>query len=275
MATPPPDYPVKLGSLLFTLVEPHQGHEVAYHRWYERDHFYAGCLTGPHLFAGRRWVATRELKDLRTAAPSPTSGRPALYDGRPDLGTYLAVYWIEQGKHAEHLEWALERVMWLHRNGRMFAERDHVHTLMFHHRIGVWRDDDGVPAELALDHAFAGMGVTMVDAVGDTTVDELATWLQEDHLPAVLADGPAALVLGSLPEPLQDDAPVQQPDPGALDKRVLLLWFLDQEPSAATWSPLVDGHADAIAASGKAEVAWSGVFLPTDPGTDRYTDQLW
>jgi len=31
--------PIKLGSMLFTLVEPRRGHEVAYNRWYERDHF--------------------------------------------------------------------------------------------------------------------------------------------------------------------------------------------------------------------------------------------
>ena len=56
---------VRLGSMLFTLVEPHRGFEVAYNRWYERDHFYAGCMVGPWLFAGRRFVATRALKDLR------------------------------------------------------------------------------------------------------------------------------------------------------------------------------------------------------------------
>ena len=53
--------PVKLGSMLFTVVEPHRGHEVAYNRWYERDHFYAGCMVGPYNFAGRRFVATAEL----------------------------------------------------------------------------------------------------------------------------------------------------------------------------------------------------------------------
>ena len=37
---------IALGSALFTLVEPHTGHEVAYNRWYERDHFYAGCMNG-------------------------------------------------------------------------------------------------------------------------------------------------------------------------------------------------------------------------------------
>ena len=57
--------PVALGSMLFTLVEPHRGHEVAYNRWYERDHYYAGCMIGPWLFAGSRWVVPRQLKDLR------------------------------------------------------------------------------------------------------------------------------------------------------------------------------------------------------------------
>ena len=39
--------PIKLGSILLTVVEPRRGHEVAYNRWYERDHFYAGCMIGP------------------------------------------------------------------------------------------------------------------------------------------------------------------------------------------------------------------------------------
>ena len=65
------DYPVKVGSMLFTMVDPHRGHEAAYNRWYERDHFYAGCMIGPWLFAGGRWVATRALKDRRFPADSP------------------------------------------------------------------------------------------------------------------------------------------------------------------------------------------------------------
>ena len=32
--------------MLFTLVDPHLGHEVAYNRWYERDHYYGGCMIG-------------------------------------------------------------------------------------------------------------------------------------------------------------------------------------------------------------------------------------
>src|SRR5439155_4420312 len=92
------DYPIKVGSMLFTLVEPHKGHEVEYNRWYERDHFYAGCMIGPWLFAGRRFVATRALKDVRFGS------RPDLFGGR-DLGSYLSVYWILAGRHDEHVDW--------------------------------------------------------------------------------------------------------------------------------------------------------------------------
>ncbi len=56
--------PVKVGSMLLTLVDPHRGHEVAYNRWYERDHFYSGCMIGPWQFAGKRFVATADLKKL-------------------------------------------------------------------------------------------------------------------------------------------------------------------------------------------------------------------
>ena len=79
--------PVKLGSILFTLVEPHKGHEVAYHRWYERDHFYAGCMIGPYNFAGRRFVSTRDLKGLRYPAESEITSGPSA------RGSYLALYW--------------------------------------------------------------------------------------------------------------------------------------------------------------------------------------
>ena len=41
------EYPVQVGSMLLTMVDPLPGHEVAYNRWYERDHFYAGCMVGP------------------------------------------------------------------------------------------------------------------------------------------------------------------------------------------------------------------------------------
>ena len=58
------DYPIKLGTVLFTMVEPEQGHEVEYNRWYEHDHFYSGCMVGAWQFAGDRFVATKRMKAL-------------------------------------------------------------------------------------------------------------------------------------------------------------------------------------------------------------------
>ncbi|RMH83114.1 MAG: hypothetical protein D6683_02465, partial [Actinomyces sp.] len=100
------DHPIRVGSMLFTMVDPERGHEVAYNRWYERDHFYAGCMVGPWLFAGKRWVATRRLKDLRFPEDSPLA-RPV------DAGSYLAIYWVHEGHHADHFDWAIEQVQWL------------------------------------------------------------------------------------------------------------------------------------------------------------------
>ena len=79
------DYPVKVGSMLLTLVDPNPGFERAYNRWYERDHYYGGCMVGPWLFAGSRWVATRPLKDLRW--PADEHRRPA--DRRRQLRGHL------------------------------------------------------------------------------------------------------------------------------------------------------------------------------------------
>ena len=125
---------IQIGSTLLTLVEPHRGSEVAYNRWYERDHFYAGCMIGPWLFAGRRWVATRDLKDLRF--PDDTPFVPNVRDG-----SYVAIYWIHDDHYDDHVEWATEQVNWLYANGRGYQNRVHKHTGMYFHRGRWYRDD--------------------------------------------------------------------------------------------------------------------------------------
>ena len=141
--------PIKLGSMLLTLVEPHRGHEVAYNRWYERDHFYSGCMVGPYNFAGKRFVATADLKALRDPDPSAITGEPA-------RGSYVSVYWVLDGYFDMWNRWALRQVNALHAAGRMFEERDHVHTLLYHYQWEHRREPDGVPVELALDHPYRG-----------------------------------------------------------------------------------------------------------------------
>jgi hypothetical protein len=262
--------PVKVGSMLLTVVEPHRGHEVAYNRWYERDHFYSGCMIGPWQFAGKRFVATADLKKLRDPDPS-------VITGTPERGSYVALYWVLDGHHDDWNLWAVDQVRALHKKGRMFDDRDHVHTLLYKYRFEVGREADPVPAELALDHPYKGMVAMWVDAPPDvpeeTARDELQTRLREEHLPAVLAGSPAGLVVGWEPLPLQVDVPgVARSE--SLDRRLLLLWFLDKAP-AESWASTVGSARERIEKAGHGTVIAALPFIPTIPGTDTYTDQLW
>ena len=104
-------YPIQLGTFLFTMVEPQRGHEVEYNRWYERDHFYGGCMELAWNFAGDRFVATKPLQDLRYPAESPMT--PA-----PNVGPYLAVYWVSKDHHDDWNDQSVVRVNELHKAGR-------------------------------------------------------------------------------------------------------------------------------------------------------------
>ena len=258
--------PVTLGSILFTVVEPHPGHEVAYNRWYERDHFYAGCMIGPGILAGRRFVAPRPYKELRYPDASPIA---------PDrlTGSYLALYWIERGMQDEWGTWAAKQVHALHRAGRMFAERDHVHTKMYRYRWGTFRDPDGVPPELALDHPYAGLAVLFVEADDGDDRDGLGERLRDDHLPGLLAGSPAAMALAFTPVPIPDDAPADVPRVAEDERRILVLAFLEADP-LRVWGERFAGEGDALASEGLGRVVWASPFIPTVPGTDRYTDRL-
>jgi len=259
--------PIKLGSMLFTLVEPHRGHEVAYNRWYERDHFYAGCMIGPYQFAGKRFVATAELKAIRH--PSSTA-----VTGEPGRGSYLALYWVLDGYHDLWNRWAVDQVKALHKAGRMFAERDHVHTLLYRYAWEKQRDPDGLPAELALDHPSAGLVALWTDRSPEVSAEDFRAWQRDEHLPSLLAGGPARLVVAADPLPLLVDAPGDVPRSEADDHRQLTLWFLDAHPASA-WEAVVEDHVRALEKSGMAAVAGAMGFVPTIPGTDTYTDRLW
>lgn len=253
---------IELGSALFTLVEPHRGHEVAYNRWYERDHFYAGCMVGPWLFAGRRWVATRDDKALRAGAS------PELF-GPGSPGTYLAVYWVLKGKHDEHFDWGLRQVRWLHENGRMFEHRDHIHTLLYNFGWAVGRDDDGVPPELALDHPYTALVAQFLERADGVDWRDLEAWFRERS--GETPDIGQTLLLR--PIPLPEGAPVTQPGMDGLRSRSLLLRFGDGTPAHAG-AQAADQLAD-LEADGLGRLLWSSPFRPTIPGTDTYTDQLW
>lgn len=258
--------PIQLGAMLFTLVEPHRDHVVAYNRWYERDHLYAGCTVGPYNFAARRWVATRELKQLRHLGDDTVATDPM-------VGSYLSLYWLLDGWVGEWNRWAFREFRWLHERGRMFPHRDHVHTLLYTHDAAHYRDADPVPASLALDHPFAGLAV-VVGTAADGDREAFDRWAAEELVPTLQADGsPVAMTLDFSAVPLQVDAADVARDDGG-DGRFLHLHFLDADP-ATSWAHGVGRVPGLVEGAGAGTVSWAGAFLPTVPGTDTYTDQLW
>ena len=263
------DRAVKVGTMLFTMVDPHRGHEVAYNRWYERDHFYGGCMVGPWLFAGRRFVATRSLKDLRFPATSPFA-EPL------DAGSYLALYWVHAGHVDEHLRWAGDQVRWLYSVGRGFSERTHAHTGLYDLASVVHRDDDPVPLELSLDHHFPGLAVVVAEPAG--AGGDVVAALEDTARRALLGDGSPAASCSSWTvrrSARARDAKVPMAlgsEGGGVD-RVVQLVFLDEAPDRGFEA--CRAYAEAVDAGGAARVTFAAPFLPTDVGTDRYADELW
>ncbi len=257
------DDPVELGSILFTMVEPKKGYEVEYNRWYERDHLYSGVMIGPYSLAAGRFVSTRDLKALRYPTDSPITPDPA-------TGSYLAIYFIMARHHDEWWRWGRRQVKVLIDANRMFEQRIHIHTQLYNYEGEIRRDEDGVPAELALDHRFPGMAVVIGRATGPR--DEALTELRNEIVPGVLAGSSAALCLTFTPFPMPPGQPSDVPASADDEARFLQLWFCD-EPVDVIWQDTFATLPDRYAPG--AEVLFASPFKPTVPGTDTYTDQLW
>ncbi len=275
------DDAVRVGSMLFTLVDPTPGFEVAYSRWYERDHFYGGCLVGPWLFAGRRWVATRELKDMRFPTDVPADAAVA---DPLDAGSYLATYFVHKGHEAEHFAWANKQVFELYAHDRGFDERRHAHTVLYFTTGDDHRDPDGVPTHMALDHPYAGLVSVHVDRTGDTSHPELTEWFSEQAAPSLFADGadgtrsPIDQVVHwrpIIPKGSEGDAPMDLGSGPGTRARSLQLMFLSTDPRDGDAWQRVRDYAAALEASGLATVRLAAPFIPTIFGTDTYADQLW
>jgi len=231
---------LELGHALITMIEPDRETIREYHRWYERDHFLSGVLTGPAAFAGQRFVATRDLKALRRPADSPVA-QPV------EDGSFITFYWIEGGKLSDHTDWAFPETARLAGLGRMDQRRHHVSTAYYDLVSVVARDADPVPAELALHHPYAGVVVV---------------WSDDDQSGA-LVGGPVAQVVAFRPTVLPDPLPRM---PGAVmsePERDVVLHCCFVDDLSGGW-PTFDG-VDALLVA---------PFIPTVPGTERYLDEL-
>lgn len=270
---------VHVGSMLYTLVDPNPGFEVAYNRWYERDHLYSGCMVGPWLFANRRWVATKALKDLRF--PTDVADDVAVADP-VTRGSYLATYFIHKGHEAEHFAWANKQVFELYENGRGFEERTHAHTCLYFVVGDDHRDPDGVPTHMALDHPYAGLVSVHVDRAEGVAHPEFAEWFSATAAPVLFEDGadgstsPVDQVIHwrpIIPKGEEGNAPMKLGTGPGTRQRSLQMMYLTTEPTVA-WDRIQD-YAARVDESGLATVRLAAPFIPTIPGTDTYTDQLW
>ncbi|UNO41458.1 hypothetical protein [Streptomyces sp. MST-110588] len=260
-------YGVRPGHALITMVEPHPGHERAYNRWYEDDHYIAGAMAMPWMYAGRRWVATRELRLLRVLRDSAVA-RPVT------AGCYLSTYWITEGRYEEHMRWTVAINKRLLRDGRVHHDRTHVFTAFHDHEATVYRDGAAGPRDFhALDHPYAGLVLEVVDADGPKRRAELLEWLCAEHLPRRLAGSPAAMVTVFRPTPLPGDRMTYVQQVEGTGTRLTLLWFLQEDPRER-WARDFAGLPEEVAGTGLGRVELVAPFIPTVPGTDRYVDEL-
>ena len=265
------DYPVKVGSALVTMVDPHPGFEKAYNRWYERDHFYAGCMIGPYLFAGSRWIAPRELKNLRW----PATDRVA----EPyNAGSYVSIYWVEKGHHQDHFtDWASPQVHWLYGHNRGFAERRHIHTVVVDHIGAAYRDDDPVPIKLALDYGYPGVVVVWLDGRDGVPAAELHNELRGSALPDLLSGSSIEIASSWTPTTPSEEpstgGPMPLGTPAGGPNRLLQIFFVDGDVRQALNG--LRTYTDSVEKAGLADTRLVAPFFRTTPGKDTYLDQLW
>ncbi|MFJ5777658.1 hypothetical protein [Streptomyces sp. NPDC093094] len=260
-------YGVRPGHALITMVEPHPGHEYAYNRWYEDDHYYAGAMAMPWMYAGRRWVATRDLQLLRYPERSAVA-RPVT------AGCYLSTYWITAGRYDDHMRWTVAINKRLNRDARVYRDRTHVFTAFQDHEATVYRDGAAGPRDLhALDHPYEGLVLQVTDAVTAEARPELLRLLTARGLPRRLAGSPAAMVTVFRPTPLPGDRMTYVKQVEGTDTRLTLLWFLQADPRAC-WKEHFTGLDEEIAATGLGRVELVAPFVPTVPGTDTHVDRL-
>lgn len=254
-----------IGAALITMVEPHPGFELSYHRWYEDDHYISGAMSMPWMFAGRRWVAPRRLQELRFPADSRVA-QPVT------AGAYITVYWINEGRYADHLDWTVAINRRLLPDGRVFQERTHVFTAFQDYLGVVYRDESGPRDIHALNHPYQGLVVEVYDAAEGTEPAELAAWLTGTHLPAKLKGSPMAMATVFAPMPLPGTKPTYVKAVEGVGRRLTVLWFLETAPDAA-WE-LFTGDGEAAAASRLGRLEFAAPFIPTVPGTDMYVDEI-
>jgi len=261
----------RVGHALITMVEPAPGHERAYNRWYEDDHFITGAMVMPWMFGGRRWVATRDLQLMRFPADSN-------FTSPLSNGCYLGTYWITPGRLGDHKRWAFAANRRLSAEDRINRDRTHVFTSFQDLAGAVYASDDVPRVEYTLMDPSPGLVLEVVDAPTADTRDDLERWLLTEHLPArVTTSTPAHTALvwrTNPPDPgMKPEVRAAAEKTANSGKRLTVLWFLTTDPRQV-WDNFILGEDKLVAAGGKGRVSLIAPFIPSRMGTNTYDDQL-
>jgi hypothetical protein len=215
-------------------------------------------------------VAKRALKEARWPYDETVASPP-------DAGSYVAIYWVERGHHEEHFgAWARPQVRELYAAGRGFAERRHVHTVLFAHLGAAYRDDDPVPIELALDHGYDGIVIVWMDATGGRDARALRSELDAALVPKLLVGSPIEIASSWTPSAGENDprdVPMDLGSKAGGPERLVQLLFVHGDVRASLGA--VRAYTDAVEAGGLATVRLVAPFFRTVVGTDTYVDELW
>lgn len=259
--------PVELGSAIIGLVDPHPGHERAFHHWYERDHLYSAAAAAPGTLSVALWLAPPELRALRMPRDNPITGDA-------DRGTHLSTIWIQHGRLDEQTAWTdAEMKRQRAEPGRLFPQRDHLYTHRYRYCGAARRAANGVPPEVALDRGYAGIVASWVVKPPEQNLDDFECALRERFLPDRLSGSPIelAVVLALRPKPAS--WPDDFPEPPGLGERLLVLWFLEVDPREA-WAIHFESLGADLARGGFGELLLAAPFLRSIPGTDRHVEAL-
>jgi hypothetical protein len=255
-----------LGHAIFAFVEPHRGHEIAWNRWYERDHLIAAGACAPWTIATQRWIATRREKALRYPERNPIC-EPL------SRGSFLAAIWIQKGRYDDQQLWVAEQVKVHAANGRNFDHRDVLTTAGYDYLGGALRDADGVPPELALDRRYAGVVLVWTERKPDTSIDALAGWLARDLLPGAIEKSPIAMALCFTPKPKAAWWPKAAPEVPGVGERLVVACFTERDPADCFeqhFAPL----GAAIDAGGHGRTLLVAPFAALVPGVDPPVELL-
>jgi hypothetical protein len=152
----------------------------------------------------------------------------------------------------------------------MFAERDPVYAGYHDFRGGMVMDPAPMSHEVALDHNYGAIVLEIVDAPDDASRDRLIAWLHKELIPSTIDRGQCIVLT---PTELDDGARekgIAEGDP----KRVCLAWLLPAW-STEEWTARFGDHETKIRDSSLGTLVMAAPFLPLEPGTDRYLDELW